>query len=104
VHPQEEDFGISALEAQAAGRPVLAFGRGGAAETVVPCGSPEEAGSATGVFFPRQTPEDLAAAVRRFEASEPRFDPARIRAHAERFSPERFRAEIRAEVERALRG
>jgi glycosyltransferase involved in cell wall biosynthesis len=104
VHPQEEDFGISALEAQAAGRPVLAFGRGGAAETVVPCGSPEEAGAATGVFFPRQTAEDLADAVRRFEASESRFDPARIRAHAERFSPERFRAEIRAEVEHALRG
>ena len=48
--------------------------------------------------------QDLAAAVRRFEASEPRFDPARIRAHAERFSPERFRAEIRAEVDHALRG
>ena len=103
VHPQEEDFGISALEAQAAGRPVLAFGRGGAAETVVPYESPEEAGAATGVFFPRQTPEDLADAVRRFETSESRFDPARIRAHAERFSPERFRAEIRAEVEHALR-
>jgi glycosyltransferase involved in cell wall biosynthesis len=102
VHPQEEDFGLCALEAQAAGRPVLALGRGGAAETVVPCGAPEAAGAPTGVCFPRQTPEDLADAVRRFEAAEPRFDAARIRAHAERFSPERFRAEIRAEVERTL--
>lgn len=103
VHPQEEDFGLAALEAQAAGRPVLAFGRGGATETVVPWDSPAGAAAATGVFFERQTPECLAAAVRRFEELEPGFDAARIRAHAERFSPARFRAEILDEVQRTLR-
>jgi glycosyltransferase involved in cell wall biosynthesis len=103
VHPQEEDLGITALEAQAAGRPVVAFGRGGVAETVVPCASPDGDGAATGVFFAHQTPEALADAVRRFEASESRFDPARVRAHAEGFSAERFRAGIRGEVERTLR-
>jgi glycosyltransferase involved in cell wall biosynthesis len=102
VHPQEEDFGIVAVEAQAAGRPVLAFARGGATETVVPCESPSGAAAATGVHFERQTPECLAEAVRRFEELEPGFDPTRIRAHAERFAPERFRVEILDEVQRTL--
>jgi glycosyltransferase involved in cell wall biosynthesis len=102
VHPQEEDLGLAALEAQAAGRPVLAFGSGGAAETVLPAGPAPDAEAATGVLFERQTPECLADAVRRFEALETRFDPARIRAHAERFSPQRFRAELLDEVQRAI--
>jgi glycosyltransferase involved in cell wall biosynthesis len=102
VYPQEEDFGIVPVEAQAAGRPVIAFGRGGASETVVPLEDP--AGRApTGVWFHPQTPEALAAAVRRFEAEEARFDPAAIRAHAEGFRGERFRAEILACIESALR-
>jgi glycosyltransferase involved in cell wall biosynthesis len=101
VYPQEEDFGIVAVEAQAAGRPVIAFGRGGATETVVPLGDP--AGRpATGVWFDAQTPESLAEAVRRFEADADRFDPAAIRRHAERFRTERFRSEILAQLEEAL--
>jgi glycosyltransferase involved in cell wall biosynthesis len=101
VYPQEEDFGIVAVEAQAAGRPVIAFGRGGATETVVPLGDP--AGRpATGVWFDAQTPESLAGAVRRFEADADRFDPAAIRRHAERFRAERFRTEILAQIEKAL--
>jgi len=101
VYPQEEDFGIVALEAQAAGRPVIAFGRGGATETVVPLG--DAGGRApTGVFFAEQTPAALAAAVQRFERDADRFDPAAIRAHAERFAPERFRAELRAEIAAAI--
>jgi glycosyltransferase involved in cell wall biosynthesis len=101
VYPQEEDFGIVPLEAQAAGRPVIAFGRGGATETVVPLGDP--GGRApTGLWFEPQTPEALAAAVERFEAEEARFDPAAIRRHAQAFGSERFRREIRACVEAAL--
>jgi glycosyltransferase involved in cell wall biosynthesis len=102
LHPQEEDFGLVALEAQAAGRPVVALGRGGASETVVACEDLSSAARSTGVLFAQQTPEALAAALRRFEAVEAGFDPARIRAHAERFSPERFRAEIAEEVEATL--
>jgi glycosyltransferase involved in cell wall biosynthesis len=103
VHPQEEDFGLVALEAQAAGRPVIAFGCGGALETVVAASPDADAVSATGVLFERQSAECLVDAVHRFEALEARFDPARIRAHAERFSPERFRTEILEEVEHARR-
>ena len=94
VYPQEEDFGIVAVEAQAAGRPVIAFGRGGAAETVVPPGAGDRA--PTGLFFDEPTPEALRDALRRFEADEKRFDPAAVRAHAERFSVARFQREMGA--------
>lgn len=93
VHPQEEDLGIAALEAQASGRPVLAFGRGGATETVVPLagrGGP----SPTGVFFHEQTPAALQGAVRLFERNLARFDAGAIRRHAEQFGTDRFRREI----------
>jgi glycosyltransferase involved in cell wall biosynthesis len=101
VYPQEEDFGIVPVEAQAAGRPVIALGAGGATETVVPLDDP--AGRApTGIWFAPQTPEALAAAVERFEAEERAFDPAAIRAHAERFAAARFRREMLAAVEETL--
>jgi glycosyltransferase involved in cell wall biosynthesis len=103
VYPQEEDFGLAAVEAQAAGRPVIAFGRGGATETVRPLrGRPEQAGRATGVWFEEQTPDALVAAVRRFEEAEACFDPKGIRLHAERFSTSRFRAAFASEVESLL--
>jgi len=99
VQPQEEDFGITALEVQAAGRPVIAFGRGGARDTVLPLGGPPDAAArATGVWFDEQTPEALVRAVHRFEAAEGFFDPKAIRGHAERFSAPRFRAEIEREA------
>jgi glycosyltransferase involved in cell wall biosynthesis len=82
--PGVEDFGIAAVEAQACGRPVVAFGEGGALETVVP--------GVTGLFFREPTPESLAEAVRR--AAGTRFDPRTIRGHAERFSRQRFRREF----------
>lgn len=101
VYPQEEDFGIVAVEAQAAGRPVIAYGAGGATETVVPLGDRPER-SPTGIWFVPQTPEALVAAVRRFQAEEAAFDPTAIRRHAEGFATDRFRSEMREAVQRAL--
>ena len=99
VHPQDEDFGLTAVEVQAAGRPIVAFGRGGALDTVLPLlGPPEAAQHATGVFFDEQTPEALLRAVHRFEAAESFFDAKAIRSHAERFSAPRFRAELEREA------
>lgn len=94
VMPGEEDFGITPLEAQASGRPVIALGRGGATETVRPLGGQEP----TGVLYER----DLAEAVRRFEAAEQSFRFETCRRQAERFSPEAFRRALRAEIDRLL--
>lgn len=104
VHPQDEDFGIAAVEAQAAGRPVIAFGRGGALETVVGFHEKrrEEDPAPTGLFFDEQTPEALRRALDRFEACSGTFDPRSIRRHAEQFSAPRFRAEILREIDATL--
>jgi glycosyltransferase involved in cell wall biosynthesis len=86
--PGEEDFGIVPLEAQACGRPVVALGRGGATETVIP--------DETGVLVSEATSEAFAAAID--AAMSRRFDVAAIRVHAERFGRERFGDEIEALV------
>ncbi|MBN4688481.1 glycosyltransferase, partial [Escherichia coli] len=65
IFAAEEDFGITPVEAQACGTPVIAYGRGGSLETVMAVG---ECPHPTGVFFHEQTPESIAAAVRRFES------------------------------------
>jgi glycosyltransferase involved in cell wall biosynthesis len=87
IFPGEEDFGLTPLEAQATGRPVIAYARGGALETVT---------DQTGVFFGSQTPDALIDAVRRFERLE--LDPAAARAQAARFSRAAFEDGIRAQV------
>jgi len=79
----DEDFGIAPVEAQACGTPVIAYGHGGATETV--------RDGITGVLFPQQSVESIISAVETFEQREQTFDPSAIRNHAERFSPERFR-------------
>jgi glycosyltransferase involved in cell wall biosynthesis len=92
VFAAEEDFGIVPVEAQAAGAPVIAFGRGGVTETVVP--------GETGIFFSTQTVAALVDAVQSFAARADQFDAARIRANAERFAKARFQREFAEAVER----
>jgi len=93
IFPGEEDFGITPLEAQASGRPVIAYGRGGALETVLPLGT----GSitpATGILFPQASAESLMAAIEFYQKHRERFEPATIRRHAAKFSGERFKTQI----------
>ncbi|MBI4093235.1 MAG: glycosyltransferase [Candidatus Kerfeldbacteria bacterium] len=91
IQPQEEDFGITALEANASGRPVIAYAAGGALETVVP--------GKTGLFFDDAEWESLADTIIRWRPEE--FNSAAIRAHAEQFSVERFKQRFRLAVEKA---
>lgn len=107
IYPQEEDFGIVAVEAQAAGRPVVAFAGGGALDTVIPLAEAPRDGSfaaegATGVLFPEATVTALCEAVLGFEKAEPRFDAGRIRAWAEGFGRARFRRELQGQIETVL--
>jgi len=90
--PGEEDFGIVPVEAQACGRPVVAFARGGALETVIP--------GETGILFDQLTSASLAAALE--QAAATHFDAGRLRAHAERFSRDRHIERMRAVIEDTL--
>lgn len=80
IFPGEEDFGITPVEAQAAGRPVIAYGAGGTLDTVKK--------GVTGEFFYPQTADALAAAVKAFDAG--KYDPQVIRKHAEGFDTRKF--------------
>jgi glycosyltransferase involved in cell wall biosynthesis len=97
VFAAEEDFGITPVEAQACGTPVIAFGKGGSLETVRTGGD-----RPTGVFFEEQSAAAVKAAVRSFEAQEHSFSPEGCRAHAEKFSTVRFREEIDLFVQEAM--
>lgn len=90
INPQVEDFGITAVESMATGRPVIAYAAGGALETVKP--------GTTGVLFPDQDWEALADAVVRFHPEQ--FNPLAVRAWAETFSTERFTQTMRQYVNR----
>ncbi len=85
VMPQEEDFGIVAVETQAAGAPVIAYAKGGASDTVV--------SGKTGVLFKTQNKESLKNAIKKFEKMN--FDKEEIRKNAQRFSNENFRKELK---------
>ncbi|MQQ36215.1 glycosyltransferase [Pseudomonas sp. SZ57] len=98
VFAAEEDFGISPVEAQACGTPVIAFAKGGVMETVRGLDHPQP----TGVFYRQQTVASLIAAIGEFEAAQSRISPEACRANAERFSVARFEQEIKAFVEDRL--
>ena len=91
VFAAEEDFGITPVEAQACGTPVICFGKGGTTETIID--------GVTGVYFKEQTSESLIKAVEHFESIYHSFNPVDIRKNAERFSPEVFTSKIKAYIQ-----
>ncbi len=93
LFPGEEDFGIVPLEAMCTGAPVLAYGKGGATETVIE--------GETGLFFYEQNSEALCSVMEEFENTRASFDSERIHKHAESFSEERFIKEMFAEIAKA---
>jgi glycosyltransferase involved in cell wall biosynthesis len=96
LFPGEEDFGIVPVEAHSFGRPVIAYGRGGALETIQGPFVGEAAidSSCNGIFFAEQTTDSVVDAIRAFEASEQAFSPAAIARSAARFSTDRFKQEM----------
>ncbi len=97
IFSAEEDFGIIPVECQACGRPVIAFGKGGALETVKE--------NTTGIFFQEQNEESLKEAIVRFEKleGEGTFKTSVIVEHAQKFSAERFRRELQAVIDETLK-
>ena len=104
LFPAAEDFGIVPVEAQSFGRPVIAFGRGGALESVKGMGHGDSAEPemATGIFFSEQTVDAMVEAIRTFEAVEARFSPSFIRSSVQRFSVSRFKSEMERFIEESL--
>jgi glycosyltransferase involved in cell wall biosynthesis len=96
LFPGEEDFGIVPVEAMAAGCPVIAYGAGGALETIQD--------GASGLFFQEQNAASLLDAIERFERHEKDFDPAVLLRQARCFGPEQFTAGIRDQLEMLLGG
>ncbi|MFA5383552.1 MAG: glycosyltransferase family 4 protein [Eubacteriales bacterium] len=89
VFAAEEDFGIVPVEAQACGTPVIAYGKGGVLETVIPAAD-QNWSKATGIFFPEQSVSSLTRAVQEFLKAEEKFNPKVLRERACLFSKERF--------------
>lgn len=92
IMPGEEDFGINSLESQACGIPVIAFGKGGALETVIP--------DKTGLLFPELTPASLKVALDKFENMP--FNKSEIRSNALNFSKEKFEKQIASYIKEKL--
>lgn len=90
IFPQKEDFGVTPLEAQAAGKPVIAYGAGGALETVIE--------GKTGEFFRPQTADALTSVLKKVDSK--RYQSEDCRQQAEKFSKKRFQTELKGFVER----
>jgi glycosyltransferase involved in cell wall biosynthesis len=99
LFPGEEDFGIVPVEASACGTPVIAYGHGGAAETIVPLGGSR---APTGLLYEPQTVDGLIAAIEEFEKNSSAFAPAICRQQAQQFRKERFEDEIRGYLDQVL--
>ncbi|MCB1721525.1 MAG: glycosyltransferase [Rhodospirillales bacterium] len=93
VFAAQEDFGIMPVEALACGTPVIAYGKGGALDSVTP---------ETGIFFEEQTPESIIAAIEAFEKKAGTITPEACRAQAEKFSEEIFHTKMRAHIKKVL--
>jgi glycosyltransferase involved in cell wall biosynthesis len=98
LFPGEEDFGIVPLEAMASGKPVIAYGKGGALETVIPLNpvAPiDRPAYPTGVFFYEEKADALNEAIQLFEKRRSEFQPHAIRAHVKAFDREHFKERIK---------
>jgi glycosyltransferase involved in cell wall biosynthesis len=103
IFPGEEDFGIVPLEAQACGRPVIAYEKGGVLETVIPAQANARGSSQpTGIFFPRQSAAELINAVELYRKLSGQFDPEKIHDHAAQFSKQRFSDQIHGYIRARL--
>ena len=100
VFAAEEDFGIVPVEAQACGTPVIAYGKGGALETVINY----DKENPTGIFFKEQTADSIVNAVKIFEKNITLFKPENCRKNAERFSEARFRNEFKQFMDNKIEG
>lgn len=93
IFPGVEDFGITILEAQSCGRPVIAYAKGGALETI-------DTSNNTGIFFKEQTPESLIEAVKQFEITKNSFSKQKIREHTLKFDRKIFKQRLKNEIQR----